>query len=100
MIQVGIRRADVSSLEKDIEKLLDLIQYRPVKEKVLLKPNIVFASSPEVGDITHPKVIEALIRYFQKRKKDVVVAEGTGIFSTDKEFERLLRATQYDYIRD
>ncbi|MBW1803776.1 MAG: DUF362 domain-containing protein, partial [Deltaproteobacteria bacterium] len=47
-----------------------------------------------------PKVIEALVRYFRKRKNDVVIAEGTGIFGTDQEFERLLHATLYDRIRD
>lgn len=100
MFHVGIRRAKLENLEHDIEKLLNLIDYRPVKDKILLKPNIVVASPPEDGDITHPHVTEALIRYFQKRRKQVVVAEGTGIFSTEKEFERLLRTTHYDALRD
>jgi len=100
MVQVGIRKTALDNLESDVEKLLELIRYRPVKKEILLKPNIVVAAAPEDGDITHPKLTEALIRYFLKRKKEVVVAEGTGIFSTDQEFERLLRTTNYDYIRD
>jgi uncharacterized protein (DUF362 family) len=100
MVEVGIRRADLNSLEKDVEHLLDIIQYRPVKEKILIKPNIVVAASPEEGDVTHPKVTEALIRYFHRRNKEVVVAEGTGIFGTDREFASLLRTTRYDVIRD
>jgi uncharacterized protein (DUF362 family) len=100
MVQVGIRKTRLDDLEGDVAKLLELIGYVPSKAKILLKPNIVVASPPEEGDITHPRVIEALVRYFRKRKKEVVVAEGTGIFSTEKEFERLLRTTQYDVIRD
>ena len=100
MIEVGITRTSLESLERDIEELLELIGYVPSKAKILLKPNIVLASPPEDGDITHPRVVEALIGYFKKRKKEVVVAEGTGIFGTDKEFEILLRTTGYDRIRD
>lgn len=100
MIKVGIRKASLTELEGQIEELLHLVGYRPAREKVLLKPNLVVASPPEAGDITHPRVIEALIHYFQKRGIQVVVAEGTGIFSTEKEFERLLKATRYDAIRD
>jgi uncharacterized protein (DUF362 family) len=100
MVQVGITRTRLDHLDDDIEKILELIEYVPSKTKILLKPNIVVASPPEDGDITHPRVIEALIRYFRKREKDVVVAEGTGIFSTEKEFEKLLQSTQYDRLRD
>jgi len=100
MVQVGITKTRLDNIESDVEQLLELIGYAPSKAKILLKPNIVVASPPEEGDITHPRVTRALIRYFQKRKKEVVVAEGTGIFSTEKEFERLLQTTQYDLIRD
>jgi uncharacterized protein (DUF362 family) len=100
MVQVGITRTRLDNLDDDIEKILELIGYVPSKAKILLKPNIVVASPPEDGDITHPGVIEALVSYFRKRKKEVVVAEGTGIFGTEEEFEGLLRATGYDAVRD
>jgi len=100
MFTVAIKKTPQDQLEEEIEKLLDLIEYRPTKEKVLLKPNIVVAATPEEGATTHPKIIEALVQYFRKRKKEVVIAEGTGIFGTDQEFERLLHATHYDRIRD
>ena len=100
MVQVGITKTGLENLEEDVEELLQLIGYTPSKAKIMLKPNIVVASPPEEGDITHPRVIEALVRYFRKRKKEVVVAEGTGIFGTDKEFERLLQTTKYDALRD
>ncbi len=100
MVQVGITKTRLDNLDDDVERLLELVGYVPSKAKILLKPNIVVASSPEEGDITHPHVIKALVRYFRKRKKEVVVAEGTGIFGTEKEFDILLRTTHYDVIRD
>jgi uncharacterized protein (DUF362 family) len=100
MAQVAIRKTNIHNLENVIADLLDHIQYRPTREKILLKPNIVVAAPPEGGDITHPKVIESLVRYFRDRNREVVVAEGTGIFSTAEEFERLLQTTQYDLLRD
>ena len=100
MVQVGITKTGLDNLEKGVEDLFQLIGYRPSKAKILLKPNIVVASPPEDGDITHPRVIEALVRYFRKRKKEVVVAEGTGIFGTDREFEGLLQSTKYGALRD
>ncbi len=100
MPQVGIRRTSIDRLEQDVEELLGWIGYAPAKERILLKPNIVAAVSPENGDDTHPKVTEALIRYFQRRGKQVVLAEGSGIFDTEEAFERLLETTGYLDIRD
>jgi uncharacterized protein (DUF362 family) len=100
MNQVGIKRTNLDNLYQDVEALLDLIGYKPVRAKVLLKPNIVVAAPPEQGDTTHPKVIAALTQYFRKRNREVVVGEGTGIFATKTDFERLLQATGYARLRD
>ena len=100
MPTVVVRKTSPGHIESVIEEMLGALSYAPARDRVLLKPNIVVAASPEDGDITHPQVVEALVRYFRKRKVEVVVAEGTGIFSTREEFETLLRATGYDGIRD
>ena len=98
--QVGIKRTNLDNLHQDVEELFDLVDYKPGRHKILLKPNIVVAASPEEGDITHPRIIAALARYFQKRDREVVIGEGTGIFSTKEEFERLLQVTGYARLRD
>ncbi len=100
MPKVGIRRTNIDRLVQDVEELLELVGYTPVKDRVLLKPNIVSAVPPENGDDTHPKVIEALIRYFRKRGRDVVLAEASGIFESDQAFEKLLAASGYLDIRE
>jgi uncharacterized protein (DUF362 family) len=97
---IAIKKNPQDPFTDAVEEILDAINYLPAKEKILLKPNIVVAATPEEGATTHPKVTEALVQYFRKRKKEVVIAEGTGIFGTNLEFERLLRATHYDRIRD
>ena len=97
---VAIKKIRSNDLELEIETILELIEYRPIKNKILLKPNLVVAALPEEGAITHPKITKALVEYFRKKDRDVVIAEGTGIFSTKAEFEKLLRTTGYDQIRD
>ena len=100
MTQVGIIRTNLTSVVSDLETLLGMINYRPKKEKILLKPNIVVAEPPENGSITHPKLMEALVHYFRKRDREVVIAEGTGIFADDRDFERLLHSSQYAPLRN
>ena len=100
MTQVGIKKADLSNIDDDVEALLELVNYRPQKDKILLKPNIVVAELPDNGAITHPRLAEALVNYFRKRDLEVAIAEGTGIFADDRDFERLLQATQYSRLRD
>ena len=54
MSTVAIKKNSQDPLGDAIEKLLDLIEYLPAKEKILLKPNIVVAATPEEGATTHP----------------------------------------------
>ena len=82
-------------LDYDLEELLHLVGYRPQKNRILLRPNLVAAAPPQNRDDTHPRVTEALIRYFRKRGKEVVLREGGGVFDSDRAFERLLEAPGY-----
>ena len=87
MTKVGVLKSGLNNLQTDVDRILEMIGYRPSeKERVLLKPNIVVNARPEQGAATHPGLIEALARWFQKKGKEVVVAEGTGIYSSDKAF--------------
>lgn len=60
-----------------------------------MKPNIVDAANPKSGVVTHPKIVEALLKYFQELGKEVVIGEGTGFFNTDEKFEKLINETGY-----
>ena len=100
MTRVGIRKTRITEVECDLGALLGMIDYRPSKDKILLKPNVVVAEPPENGAVTHPRVAEALVFYFGARGCEVVIAEGTGIFPDDAGFERLIKATGYSRLRD
>ncbi|HOH97836.1 MAG TPA: DUF362 domain-containing protein [Candidatus Cloacimonadota bacterium] len=47
-------------------------------KRVLIKPNTLGAYPPERAVCTHPVVIEALIRYFLSKKKEVWVGDSPG----------------------
>ncbi len=47
-------------------------------KRVLLKPNLLGAFAPERAVTTHPAVLEALIRYFLDRGKEVWIGDSPG----------------------
>ena len=47
--------------------------------KVVIKPNLVMAKSPEFSATTHPLVIRGVIRYLREHGiTDITVAESSG----------------------
>ncbi|MHA1651950.1 MAG: DUF362 domain-containing protein [Candidatus Helarchaeota archaeon] len=93
---VSIVRSTIKEVEEKVKEALDLINYTPQKEKIFLKPNIVDAANPKLGVTTHPKVVEALLKYFQGLGKEVTIGEGTGFFSTDEKFRKLIKESGYE----
>ncbi len=47
-------------------------------KRVLIKPNLLGAYPPERAVTTHPKVLEAIIRYFLSLKKEVWLGDSPG----------------------
>lgn len=47
-------------------------------KRVLIKPNLLSAYAPEKAVTTHPAVVEAIIRYFLDKGKDVWVGDSPG----------------------
>lgn len=80
-----VRASNENVLDKFIE-LLTLINYKPKRRQIFIKPNIVAAQPPETGVITHPVVIEALLRYFQGY--EIVIGESSSVAQdTDRVLE-------------
>lgn len=92
---VAIVRSKLTEIDEKLREALFLIGYHPKKERIFIKPNIVDAANPKSGVITHPKVIEALLLYFQEIGKEVVIGEGTGFFNTDEKFRKLIVESGY-----
>lgn len=94
---VQIKKFDVS-IEHCTSYNQDIVDYAIAKSlenlhweieegsKVLLKPNLLIAKTPESAVLTHPSIVEALIILLQKKKCDIIVGDSSG-FNTAKAFE-------------
>ena len=69
---------DFDKVYESIKTLLTLVPPPPVKDKVvLLKPNILYAKSPDLAVCTHPVVVGACVKAFvELGAKKVLVGES------------------------
>ncbi|WP_077366999.1 DUF362 domain-containing protein [Anaerosalibacter sp. Marseille-P3206] len=61
--------------------------------KVLIKANLLRKNSPDDAITTHPAVVEAIVRYFQKLGCTVLVGDSPGGPFTEKSLRAVYRAT-------
>ncbi|MDY0002979.1 MAG: DUF362 domain-containing protein [Polyangia bacterium] len=82
---VEVRGADpVKNLQLALKALGGLEQFIRPGDRVLLKPNMAFDRTPELGSNTSPEVMGELTRLCRKAgAKEVVVAENT-LFDADR----------------
>ncbi len=76
---VSITKTNLSSIDKDLEKALTRLDYKPTKNKILIKPNLVYATDPKSGIITHPRVVEAVVKYLKQFNCEIIIAEGSAV---------------------
>ena len=81
-----------SSIEKSIDNVCNINKVLKNVGRVLIKPNVCSALSPEKADTTHPLVLKAIIDVLKKNKKNIhiIIGEsGAGGIpeATDKAFE-------------
>jgi uncharacterized protein (DUF362 family) len=58
-------------------------------DKVIIKPNLVFALPPDTGFTTDPRVVQAIIELCRNENiSDVIIAEGSGGTDTKLAFAR------------
>ncbi|MGQ4875126.1 MAG: DUF362 domain-containing protein [Promethearchaeia archaeon] len=94
---VGIVKTRLEECSKDkIQELLELIQYKPKKKKIFIKPNIVTNIPGESGVITHPKVVKSLCDYLLELGiEEIIIGEGSAFFFKPHHFELLINDTGY-----
>ncbi|MHA1231994.1 MAG: DUF362 domain-containing protein [Candidatus Helarchaeota archaeon] len=96
---VGIVKSTYEDVKENLNKLFNLIGYKPKKNKIFIKPNIVDALPPRSGVIVHYKLIEALIEYLKENGvEELVIGEGTGFFTKPEHFEKVIKATKFNKI--
>jgi uncharacterized protein (DUF362 family) len=75
---VSVVKADYFNLQQRLRKALQLIDYKPAGDVVLIKPNAASAYGHYLlGDYTSPQLIEAFIKMFPE--KEYIIAEGSAV---------------------
>jgi len=85
-----VQSADVGLAVQEAISLLGGIEsfVRP-HDKVIIKPNLVFALPFDTGFTTDPRVVQAIVELCRRvNPSDVIVAEGSGGADTKMAFER------------
>ncbi len=88
---------EILKLEEIFELSLKNIGFDPAVlngKVVAVKPNLLTASSPEDGIVTHPEFFRACIRYIKKNGGDPVLVECPAFLPID----RVLKKTGYSEI--
>jgi uncharacterized protein (DUF362 family) len=79
MMTVGIVNASYTSLNESINSLLTLINYKPERKKIFIKPNVLGPFSPDSGIITHPKAVMALVEILLDEGVEIVLGESSVV---------------------
>ncbi len=70
--------------EKMIKKGLDYIEIDPEEDKIVIKPNLI--DNRPFPVTTPAETVEAIINYFKKFGKEIIIAEGSGWSDTFKAY--------------
>lgn len=93
MLNVVVRRSDYSypRLREDVFDILSTIDGGRIKSgtRLLVKPNLLAAASPDKGITTHPLVVKAACEYALQKGAMVLVADSPPL----GKFEKIVSAT-------
>jgi len=110
--QVAIRKcsdytkADViDAIEKCVAEIGGFKNFIGNASNILLKPNLLSATSPELAVTTHPVFIESLIEIIKKtayRPVKIIIADspGVAIKHTKKDLKKLYEACGLSYLEE
>ncbi|MFX1453151.1 MAG: DUF362 domain-containing protein [Promethearchaeota archaeon] len=91
---MGIIKSTEEEIPEQLIKLIELINYKPSKDQIFLKPNIVDSAKLNTGVNVHPLVVETLYNYFQDQGYKVTIGEGP-LNVAAKGFKSILRGAGY-----
>lgn len=73
---------DYSRAEAAVREAVELVggakSFAKPGDVVLIKPNMIAATKPEEAEVTHPAIVEAVVKVFKETGATVKVAEQTG----------------------
>jgi len=79
--KVSIRKIDdydLHAIETAVAEYMSGIGSIAKARRILIKPNLLGAFPPERAVTTHPVVVEAVIRYLKRRKKQLALGDSPG----------------------
>jgi len=78
--RVLIERADYRNCRKAVDRALQEFHLEITGRRVLIKPNVLRASKPEEGIVTHPAVLQAVVEAVQELHPDsIIVGDNPGL---------------------
>ena len=87
---------DQDLIYEKLKKAVDLLKLKNITEKILIKPNMLSARSPEEGVTTHPFIISSLIRIFKDKK--IIIGDSPA--NIEKPIEEYWRKCGYKEIAE
>ena len=97
--KVAILKSTYKNIDGQVEELIGLTGYKPNKEHIFIKPNIVDAVPSGKAVTTSPQVLESIIKYFLKNYPDKKITVGDGMAGTSYySREKVLKATGLSYL--
>jgi uncharacterized protein (DUF362 family)/NAD-dependent dihydropyrimidine dehydrogenase PreA subunit len=82
MKRVLIEPADYGNVNRAVDRAFDCFSLPIAGKKVLIKPNVLRASEAREGIVTHPAVLEAVVRKVQRMDPaEIVVGDNPGLFN-------------------
>jgi len=75
----------LSSVRRAIELAGGIGSFIRPHSKVLVKPNLLMASSPDAGIVTHPEVVRAVIRILKETGCRVYLGDGPSVWGKEAE---------------
>ncbi|MFQ6051109.1 MAG: DUF362 domain-containing protein [Candidatus Hydrothermarchaeota archaeon] len=73
--------------EKMVKRGLDYLEVEPDEDKIVIKPNLIDNRPYPVT--TSAETVEAIVKYFKKFGKEIIIAEGSGWCNTFRAYEGL-----------
>lgn len=94
VVRSNYKRTDVCN---GIEQIVEMLDYKPKKDKLFIKPNLVDCYSSTSGIITSVLVVEAVICFFRKQypEMEITVGEGSAVHT---DFYQVLEKSGYKYL--
>jgi uncharacterized protein (DUF362 family) len=81
---VVVRGRDASVM---VKKGLDELNIEPHEEKIVIKPNLILARPFPIT--TPAETVDAIVEYFKRYGREIVIAEGSGWCRTSDAFKDL-----------